>query len=108
MTTLSLEGDMITTVLRVKTNMHDLADECMQLFNEGARPHADREEHFFALGNTTVQEGYVRVITAQHIAMALEYVLTTYVSINADLVHVEWDGPEDYLLPSGQLLGVIV
>lgn len=99
---------MITAILKVKTTLHDLADECMTLFGEGARPHADREEHYFAFQNTTVQEEYVRIIIAQHIAMALEYVLTEYTSVNADLIGVEWEGPQGYILPSGQLLGVIV
>lgn len=99
---------MITIVLRVKTSLHEIADECLTLFGEGSRPFADREENYFALNNTTVQNGYVRIAVAQHIAMALEYVLTEYTSVNADLIEVEWLGQTQYEIAPGAYLGVLV
>jgi hypothetical protein len=99
---------MLTAILHIKTTIDDAAQECMSLFGEGARFVPDREEHRFALGNTPMFEGYCRVNVASHIAQALEYLAQNYTSDHVELVKVEWDGQEDFPLPSGDLLCVIV
>lgn len=100
---------MLTAIFKLKTDLPSLAQECQELFGEGSRSAPDRVEHTFALCNTIVEEGHLRIVVAQHIALALEYVTAQgYVSPNAELVKLEWDGQEEFALPSGQLLGVIV
>lgn len=100
---------MLTAVIRIKTTMDNVVQECLGLFGEGARTTPGRVEEHFALGNTTEQEGYFRVVVAQHIALALEYVTAQgFISEHAEFIKVEWTGQENFILPSGGLLGVIV
>lgn len=100
---------MLTAIIRIKTDMDSVVQECLTLFGEGARTAPGRVEEHFALGNTPAQEGYFRVVVAQHIALALEYVTAQgFVSAHAEFVKVEWNGQTDFPLLSGGLLGLIV
>jgi hypothetical protein len=101
-------GDVITIIAHIKTDIDAVVLETQELFGEGSRVDAVRMEEHFALGNTPLEEAHMRIVVLPHIAMALDYLQSVYTSPNVDLVKIEWDGCEDYTLPSGQLLGVIV
>jgi hypothetical protein len=84
-----------TAILKIKTTLADAAQECLALFNEGARLDASFAEETFALYNTPLQDGYCRVVVAEHIAAALQWLKDTEaVSENVEIVRVEWAGQD--------------
>ena len=84
-----------TAILKIKTTLADVAQECLALFNEGARLDASFAEETFALYNTPLQDGYCRVVVAEHIAAALQWLKDTEaVSENVEIVRVEWHGQD--------------
>ena len=84
-----------TAILKIKTTLADAAQECLALFNEGARLDASFAEETFALYNTPLQDGYCRVVVAEHIAAALQWLKDTEaVSENVEIVRVEWHGQD--------------
>ena len=88
-----------TAILKIKTTLADAAQECLALFNEGARLDASFAEETFALYNTPLQDGYCRVVVAEHIATALQWMLDTGVtSENVEIVRVEWAGQDMVLI----------
>ena len=96
---------MITAILRIKTSLAEVIAECLATFGEGARPEFQFEEEAFAYYGTPVTpEGYVRVVVAEHIATALQWMQDTGVtSENVEIVRVEWAG-QDKVLGSIPLL----
>jgi len=84
-----------TAILKITTSLPELAQECLNLFGEGAWPDATQVESFFALNNTPPQHGYCRVIVAEHIATALQWMQDNGVtSDHGELVRVEWLGQD--------------
>ena len=69
--------------------------ECLATFGEGARPEFQFEEEAFALYGTPVQNGYVRVVVAEHIAVALQWMKdNAMTSENVEIIRVEWQGQD--------------
>lgn len=94
-----------TAIIRIKTSLEELATECLALFGEGARFEFDangtivrqQEEMTFSLCNTPVQHGYVRVIVAEHIATALQWMQDNGIeSEHGELIRVEFHGQDRY------------
>lgn len=86
---------MITAIFKIKTSLKNAAQESLDTFGQGGRPEFTREEEAFSLCNTPVQNGYVRVIVAPHIAQALEYMRGKKMTGgHADLVRIEWHGQD--------------
>lgn len=86
---------MKTAILKVLTTLPELATECLLLLGEGARPEATQEEMFFSLCNTPVQNGFIRIPVADHIATALQWMQDNNVtSEHAEIIRVEWDGQD--------------
>jgi hypothetical protein len=84
-----------TAILKIKTTLADAAQECLALFNEGARLDASFAEETFALYNTPLQDGYVRVVVAEHIAVALQWMKdNAMTSENVEIIRVEWQGQD--------------
>jgi len=86
---------MITIIAQIKTTIKEAAQEVMDLFGEGARPDAEKIEDFFALNNSVLGGGYTRIRVAQHIAMALDYLMGEEITgEHIACLRVEWHGQD--------------
>ena len=84
----------LTAILKV-TSLEAAVAECLATFGEGARPEFQFEEEAFALYGTPVQNGYVRVVVAEHIAVALQWMKdNAMTSENVEIIRVEWQGQD--------------
>ncbi len=84
-----------TAILKIKTTIDAVAAECLAMLGEGAHVSYDKIENVFALNNTPISHGYVRVLCAEHIATALQYLKDAGVeSDNVEIVRVEWAGQD--------------
>lgn len=86
----------LTAVIQVKTTIEQVAQECLELFGEGANPESEIQEMFFKLCNTPVSHGYCRPYVAEHIATALQYLIDNdqAETDNAKIIKVEWHGQD--------------
>jgi hypothetical protein len=86
---------MLTAIVKVKTTMEQAAQECLDQLGEGANPDATQVEAFFALNNTPDAGGYCRVVVAEHIAIALQYMFDSGIeSEHVEIIRVEWMGQD--------------
>lgn len=84
-----------TAIIRVKTDLPSVVQECLDIFGEGARLDYTCEEEAFSLCGTPVKFGYCRQIVAEHIAMALQYMLDTGItSEHVEIIRVEFLGQD--------------
>jgi hypothetical protein len=84
-----------TAIIKIKTSLEELVAECLALFGEGARPDFSYVEEAFSLNNTPVSNGYIRVVCAEHIATALQWMLDTgMTSEHGEIIRVEWIGQD--------------
>lgn len=87
----------ITVIVKVLTTLPELAQWCMDNLGEGARPDAEDELYAFAYNNTPVQNGYIRIPCAEHIATALQWMLDEGItSEHGEIVRIEWHGQDRY------------
>jgi hypothetical protein len=84
-----------TVIVKIKTTMEQAAQECLDQLGEGANPDATQVEAFFALNNTPDAGGYCRVVVAEHIAIALQYMFDSGIeSEHVEIIRVEWAGQD--------------
>ena len=84
-----------TIIAKIKTTLPQSAQEVLDLLGEGARPDAQHEEYFFALNNTPVSNGFCRIRVAEHIAVALDYLMSLgETGEHIECVRVEWNGQD--------------
>lgn len=88
---------MKTVILKIKTSLHETAEEALALYGEGGNPNAVQVEDFVGYVNTPPVNGYVRMLTTEAYCMALEYIAANGGSVNADLVRVEWEGQQPFV-----------
>lgn len=84
-----------TIIAKIKTTLPQATQEVLDLLGEGARPDAQQEEYFFALNNTPLSNGYCRIRVAEHIAVALDYLMSLgETGEHIECVRVEWFGQD--------------
>lgn len=84
-----------TIIAKIKTTLEQATQEVLDLLGEGARPDAQQEEYFFALNNTPLSNGYCRIRVAEHIAVALDYLMSLgETGEHIECVRVEWNGQD--------------
>lgn len=86
-----------TIIAKIKTTLEQATQEVLDLLGEGARPDAQQEEYFFALNNTPVSNGYCRIRVDEHIAVALDYLMSLgETGEHIECVRAEWQGQDMY------------
>ena len=86
-----------TIIAKIKTTIEQATQEVLDLLGEGARPDAEQEEYYFALNNTQVSNGYCRIRVAEHIAVAMDYLMSLgETGEHIECVMVEWNGQDKY------------
>lgn len=89
---------MLTAILKIKTTLTQAAAEALAVFGEGGNPEAAQVEDYLGIVNTPEINGYVRLAIPPSFGLALEYIAANGGSEHADLVRVEWDGQEEFIV----------
>jgi len=89
---------MKTAIIRVLTDLPSAASLCLEMFGEGARLDASFQEETFSLYNSPTSNGYCRIVVADHIAAALDYLKDIgTVSEHVEIIRVEHFGQDKVL-----------
>lgn len=84
-----------TIIARIKTTLPQALEEIYSLFGEGVNQEYNQEEYAFALNNTPVSNGYIRIPAAQHIVAAMGYMLQAGIEAeHIECVRIEWHGQD--------------
>lgn len=85
----------ITVIAKLLTSLPELAQWVLDNMGEGARPDAEHDLYFFAFNSTPVQNGYIRIPCAEHIATALQWMQDEGItSEHGEVVRIEWHGQD--------------